>query len=416
MGICVPEKTLHEAWRRADNQRSVFGTAGGEQYRVLYSGMPGGSFGPDFRDAVLEAVNGSELQGDVEIHREAPEWYAHGHNGDDRYGRVIFHLVGSDSDSRVDTLNSLGMAVPEASIGNFIDEAERHVFKDGARRSVHELGHESERVWVDQWLDAAGDERFALKMNSARIDIESLGPDLALQLAVFECLGYPRNRHAFRHLAKRLPWAFLAGLAFREGHCEASDEERIEALLYWAAGFGERPHWVPVGRLIGDAPEWVAAAGRPANRIENRLAAAARIVVNWQRVGGPVRHALDVLRGSDSAISLRNAYCVEGGLLGTGRAGEIAVNAVLPVLCAWAEAGRDGQLYAEVMHLYRTHPALPSNSTFEEAKRVLVRRGVRVRKVRGARRQQGAMHIYKSMLLRPRVPRQMHLGRRALSS
>ena len=71
MGICVPEKTLHEAWRRADMKRSAFGTADGEQYRVLYSGMPGGSFGPDFRDAVLEAGDGSELQGDVEIHREA---------------------------------------------------------------------------------------------------------------------------------------------------------------------------------------------------------------------------------------------------------------------------------------------------------------------------------------------------------
>lgn len=412
MGICVPEKTLHEAWRRADNQRSVFGTAGGEQYRVLYSGMPGGSFGPDFRDAVLEAADGSELQGDVEIHREASEWYAHGHNGDDRYGRVIFHLVSSDSDSRVDTLNSLGTAVPEASISNFIDEAGGHVFEDGTRRS----GHETECVRVDQWLDTAGDERFALKMNSARIDIASLGPDLALQLAVFECLGYPRNRHPFRHLAKRLPWAFLAGLAFLEDHCRASNEERAEALLRWAAGFGERPHWVPVGRLLGDNPEWVAAAGRPANRIENRLAAAARIVAKWWRVGGPMRHALGALRRSDSVTSLRDAYYVEGGLLGTGRAGEIVVNAVLPVLCAWAEVGRDGELYAEIMHLYRTHPALPSNSAFEEAKRVLVRRGVPMRKVRGARQQQGAMHIYKSMLLRPRVPRQMHLGRRALSS
>ena len=412
MGICVPEKTLHEAWRRADMKRSVFGTADGEQYRVLYSGMPGGSFGPDFRDAVLEAVDGSELQGDVEIHREASEWYTHGHNGDGRYGRVIFHLVGSDSDSRVDTLNSLGMTVPEARIGNFIHDAGEHVFEREVRRS----GHESEGVSVGDWLDAAGDERFALKVKSARIDMESLGPDLALQLAVFECLGYPRNRHAFRHLAKRLPWAFLAGLASFEGRYDASNEERSEALLSWAAGLGERPHWVPVERLLGGPPEWVAAAGRPANRIENRLAAAARIVVKWWYAGGPMRHLLGALRRANSTAGLRDAYCIEGGLLGTGRAGEIVVNAVLPVLSAWAEVGRDSELYAETMRLYRSHPALPSNSVFEEAKRVLLRRGVLVRKVRGARQQQGVMHIYKSMLLRPRVPRQMRLGRRALSS
>ena len=80
MGVRVPETMLHEAWRRADGSRTQVSTKGGENYRVLYSGIPSGSYGPDFRDAVLERGDGSEVVGDVEIHRDLSDWYAHGHD------------------------------------------------------------------------------------------------------------------------------------------------------------------------------------------------------------------------------------------------------------------------------------------------------------------------------------------------
>ena len=432
MGICLPEKALHEVWRRADARRATVATTYGDRYRVLYSGMPGGSLGPDFRDAVLQAEDGSELQGDVEIHREVSDWYAHGHNGDARYGRVVFHVVGNGIDGGIDdgageslsarpdarddipsnTVNSLGMVVPEAAIDPLLDHAVESAFEVADCRGRDVAEPES----VEEWLDAAGDERFALKVRSQRIDIEKFGPDLTLQMAIFEGLGYPRNRVAFRHLAKRLPWAFLASVV---AGCDATSGDgvaRATALLRWAAGFGEKPDWVPVPLLAGEVPKWTAAASRPANRPEARVNAAAFIVAEWWRFGGPMRHAAAAFRGAASGARVRDAYSFAGGAIGAGRAGEIVINAVLPTIVAWAELGRDGAMYSEAMRLYRTHPALPSNSVLKEAVRVLVRRGVRLGNIRGARRQFGVMHVYKSMLLRPRAPRQIHLGCRALSS
>ena len=418
MGICVPEKALHEAWQRSDGHRAVLDTDEGDRYRVLYPGMPGGSFGPDFRDAVFEAVDGSEVQGDVEVHRRASEWYTHGHDLDVRYGGVVFHAVAGGSKDSRKTVNGMGMTVPEIDIGAFISEERVPSFE----RETCQPGREGDGAEVDEWLDAAGDERFALKVGSQRVAVESFGPDLALQMAIFEALGYPRNRAAFRHLAKRLPWAFLAGF----GRGGASDwgggAARAEDLLRWGAGFGEKPHWVKVPRLLGDEPNWVAAAGRPANRVETRLKAAARFVAKWWRIGGPLRHALSVMDGDGAAarmssVRIGDGFVVEGGLVGRGRAGEIVINAVLPTVAAWAEIGRDRELYATALRLYASHPSLPSNSVFEEAVRVLVRRGVPLgTTVRGARRQQGVMHIYRSMLLRPKTPRQMRFGHRALSS
>ncbi len=413
---------LHEAWRRADGSRARLSTADGKQYRVLYSGMPGGSYGPDFRDAVLEDDDGSEVVGDVEIHRDPADWFSHGHDSDPKYGRVTFHAVGTSpandrSTARGVAVNSLGFEVPELSIGQLIDDHGKPTFKGGDGASI------SGAIRSDEdWLDDMGDERFAMKISSVRTDVERFGPDLALQMAIFECLGYPRNRSAFRYLAKRLPWAFLAGSA--RLNADVSDGRdgasrlvvRARELLNWAAGFGDRPSWSPVPRLAGDVPSWTGAAGRPSNRPETRLEAGAHLVVAWWRNGGPLRHALAAVGGSEQSSRIRECYCFGDGALGSGRAGEIVVNAVLPVLAAWAEVGRDDALYANALRLYREHPSLPSNSVYEEAKQVLDRRGFRVGRLRGARRQQGVMHIYRSMLLRPRLARQLHLGCRALSS
>ena len=430
MVVCVQEKMLHDAWRRADAYRAELDADGGTRYRLLYSGMPGGSLGPDFRDAVLEATDGSEVQGDVEIHRTAAEWYAHGHDLDGRYGGVVFHAVATGSREGQKTVNGIGIEVPIVDIGGLIGAEIGAGRTDMCGSAAGESARLPTRLparlparWgdgsaLDEWLDAAGDERFALKIDGQRFAVETFGPDLALQMAVFEGLGYPRNRSGFRQLAKRLPWGFLARYSRLGRFGRASRDVAVgkaEELLRWGAGFGDRPGWVDFATLLGDDPKWVAAAGRPANRPETRLKAAACFVADWWRAGGPLRHALASMVGGVSASQLRDEYVVDGGLVGSGRAGEIVVNAVLPTIGAWAEAGQDRELYAEVLRLYANHPALPSNSVFEEAKRFMGRRGVALGRVRGARRQQGVMHIYKSMLRRPKSPRQMSLGDRVLT-
>lgn len=414
MRACLRETDLHKIWHQADGGRVAVATAKGDRYRVLYAGMPGGSYGPDFRDAVLEAEDGSEVVGDVEIHRTASDWYTHGHDTDGRYGRVAFHMIDETPPGFAGTLNSLGMAVPQVPIawGPLAQRTAGYEF----RAEIPGESTVSDPSQTADWLDSAGDESFALKMGGKQLDVENFGPDLALQLAIFEGLGFPRNRESFRHLAKRLPWPFLAGLINPTDSHRMSNAERASGLLRWAAGFGERPQWTPVPELFGGLPNWVAAAGRPANRPKARIEAAAHLVTEWWRYGGPLRHALKVTRNDRPATRLVDGYRCPGGVLGAGRAGEIVVNAVLPTIAAWARDGRDGERYSDAMWLYRGHPLLPRNSVLDEAKQTLKRRGVVLPKLKKARQQLGAMHIYKTMLLRPRVTRQMQLGSRALSS
>lgn len=423
MGVCVAESVLHEAWRRADGSRTRVAATDGRRFRILYSGMPGGSYGPDFKDAVLEATDGSEVQGDIEIHRQVSDWYAHGHDKDERYGRVVFHAVGSPSrcGKRRATLNALGSAVDVIGIGPLMAGA--HI-DAGAERTLGERVEDAVEA-IEKWLDAAGDERFAQLIASRRIDVDRFGPDLAMQLSIFECLGFPRNRVQFRVLAQRLPWPFLVRFAHRtdESHRTVEDGERENRraadLLRWAAGFAPKPGFSPAPVLAGEPPQWSAAASRPANRPEGRVASAAHLVAEWWRMGGPLRSALNTISAAQKPVDLLASYQSINGI-GAGRAGEIVVNAVLPTIAAWAEIGGDGDLYRTATRLYREHPSLPSNSVLREAERVIRLRGFPIERIAGtsggARRQQGVLHIYKSMLLRPRAARQIHLGSRVLSS
>lgn len=82
--------------------------------------------------------------------------------------------------------------------------------------------------------------------------------------------------------------------------------------------------------------------------------------------------------------------------IGQGRAREMAVNAVLPVMYAWAGIRRDPRLQESVLALYRGFPGLGDNEITREMKR-LMSPGERPLKVVGARRQQGLVQVYKSM-------------------
>src|SRR5690242_5073119 len=86
---------------------SVLPLSNGGSVRVLFLGYPGGSMGPDVRDAVLDlssslcSIVDSELQsdlpekqvGDIEFHIRASDWEIHQHHTDPRYNRVILHVV-----------------------------------------------------------------------------------------------------------------------------------------------------------------------------------------------------------------------------------------------------------------------------------------------------------------------------------
>ena len=93
LDLDIPERLLAQLWqRRAANQAS-FRSPDGHRVRVLYSGRPGPTAGPDFRDALLEVEGVVLVQGDVEIHVRERDWKSHGHGDDPRYNGVVLYAA-----------------------------------------------------------------------------------------------------------------------------------------------------------------------------------------------------------------------------------------------------------------------------------------------------------------------------------
>ena len=89
----------------------------------------------------------------------------------------------------------------------------------------------------------------------------------------------------------------------------------------------------------------------------------------------------------------------QAAYIGPGRAGEMAVNVLLPFCAASASATGDDALGAAAWALYRAWPPLPENEiTREMTARLEASPGAKAPRRNGARRQQGLMHLYRKRL------------------
>jgi hypothetical protein len=392
------ERVLQAAWRALTPERVVKGRDGAT-YSVLYPGRPAGGPGPDFRDAVLKGPDGQVMRGDVEIHVRPSGWRAHRHHMDPRYNGVAFHIT-----ARADVSGADETDAPRTQSGRpmhllVLGSSEHH---DPPPDPVAGVA-----VSVDRdVLARSGDQRFLGKSAGLSIALRKQGGDEAVWAAVLDCLGYSRNRRAFRGVAARLPWWLL-----RAGMNSGAD---ASSMLMWAGGFGPKPLELkrlssaghPPG-VVAPAPEWVP-GGRPDNSPGRRLAAATALAGRW-REDGPLRSVIKTVRTASGPRELIDVFRVGANaaagtgaraLIGEGRAREIVVNAALPAVHGWSIMADRWDVAEKALALYRDHPKLPDNAVTREMVSVLESRGL-ASKMKGAREQQGVILMYRAMTAGP---------------
>ena len=389
------EKVLHSAWRRAGLRGASVRGRDGKLYRVIYPGRPGGSSGPDFRDAIIESEDGSRIYGDIEAHVRSNEWSAHGHGGDSRYNGVVFHVVLEDTAAHVRTRSSLSIPLlvldqRHSSAPPLIDE------------TLDESGEAEPGSLPIPFLNLtdAGMERLKNRSHGLQIAMAAAGRDQAIWEAAVETLGYPSNKKGFRQLARRLNWPVVSALA---GRLTVSE---LEQIAMGAAGFGPKPGFAP--RLTGVTPQWNRSHGRPANHPRNRVPALAAWAMSW-RDRGPAGAISELVRSAGSAGELSDGLTGSGDKVpGVSRRRDTVVNVILPGAHALAEMDGDRRTARKAIDLYRSHPKTQRNSIEAEAALLLRVRGIDIA-ARGACEQQGLIHIYRLMTSPARQARQLPL-------
>lgn len=244
-----PEHALQRIWARGEIDDSAARTGSGEDVRVLHPGRWNRLGGPDFRQARLRLGN-REITGDVELHLQAADWEAHGHDVDPAYAGVVLHAVLFPPTRRIACRRCDGAELPQLVLLPLLrrgleEYAEEQAVENLAQRpgapGLEELAAltPEER---DACLRFHAERRWLLKVHHASLRIARLGWNEACHQSALEILGYRFNRETMLRIAGRYP------------------------LPAWA-----NPGLDLAGVFQSEAGRWVLQGVRPANRPRERL-------------------------------------------------------------------------------------------------------------------------------------------------
>ena len=388
---------MYALWQRADALVDGMATEDGRRFWVIYPGRANPRAGPDFHDAIIQTEAGERITGDVEFHLRAPDWHAHGHDSDANYNAVILHVVLSPK-GQAESERQSGLRTPVASMA---DAVHLLVEATGALPdALADVGY-ADGSGLNEALDRAGDERFLARSRGFAHELAKTSPDQVVYGGFMEALGYASNRKPFRELSQRVPFS----LAELRGEPPTTRLLALEALL--VGGSGLLSHVRPPeaarrmramirhlpARPAMSARRWHLFRVRPANHPVSRAMGAARLIDRYMDTGLSAGLEADALSGDAALLTER---LTTGPFIGKGRARDMAVNVVLPFLHAYSGFKRSPRLRRECVQLYQEFPALADNEITREMTRVLGHKAGRV-EITGARRQQGLMHMYRSM-------------------
>ncbi len=414
--IKVTEQWAVEAWPQLVGREMT--CEGGERLRLVYPGRVNGGVGPDFLDAVIVMDEAALVKGDVEVHVRSSDWYRHGHYQDPEYDRVIVHVV-VENDGESTTLRRDGGSIPVLSLSRGLSPvAGGHLPCSQTRE------HKSEES-LKRLLEAAGEERFRNKAKSFRVELARGEARQVLWKSVSRALGYSRNSRPFEELACRLPLKFLEKLeshggllleqAWLLGMAGLLPCQRSEGVFLGEQEAGQLEriwHSVGDGARAMSENDWHFGHIYPNNSPVRRVIAQSYVLQRY-RTDGLLGGLLQLIRETPLVVGYRrledgltvlgDGYWQEhrdfgrktkrAALLGRSKAGEIAVNVLLPFGYAWGEASKEPELEEKAIQLYASYPRLAENAITRHMVRQLCLEDM---SDSTARRQQGLIHIFRN--------------------
>ncbi|MCS6242677.1 MAG: DUF2851 family protein [Opitutus sp.] len=208
-----PERLLQQIWQRSDYDTTHAHTADGRPLKIRYPGRWNHLGGPDFAGARLN-IGGQEISGDVELHLNAQDWYAHGHASNPTYDNVILHVVLFPCEEAC-TAGAHGRMIPILCLLPRLHHGLEEYAADAAieqlagrplHRAQEKLGLLS-NIELDTVLRDHAQCRWRSKVYFAQKRIARLGWESACHHVALEILGYRFNRAPMLSVASAHPLA-----------------------------------------------------------------------------------------------------------------------------------------------------------------------------------------------------------------
>lgn len=386
----IAESQVVQAWQDHLRKQRHLADSEGQPVEVIYPGRLNDGRGGDFRDAVV-AFSSEWKRGCIEIHTRSSGWQAHGHHRNPVYNQVVLH-VALEQDQPGKAVLQNGQTIPTVILD--------HYLKQSPQQPVAGLPCDRVSTGPDQlsYLDRAGECRFLNKAFRYLAELASGGPAESLYQGVLEALGYSRNQQPFRELARRMPLARLEE-NIRTGGQAGDVLARLQGLLLGAAS----------------ALDWELYKVRPGNSPLRRILALSHLIYRFRQRGWldtllEMVRETPIERGArelELAFTVNEAYyggadcCLPGlsagpVILGRDRAAGIVINVLLPFAWAWGQRSLEPELSRRARQIYRRYPHIAANSI---ERHMLDQFSLGPRQVNSALRQQGLIHIYKTLCI-----------------
>lgn len=225
------EDFLHYVWQFKKFDFLGAATASGLPVIIVDSGTLNQHSGPDFFNSKLKI--GDQLwAGNVEIHINSSDWYAHGHEKDHAYDNVILHVVW---DHDMDIFRKDNSTIPVLELKNLIDKSAHSKYLD--------LMQDPAKKWINCENDFASFDTFQLDHWLERLYFERLEEKSALVFKMLDAssnnweevlfkmlcknFGLNVNGEAFRSLADSIPFSVVRKI---------KDRGKLESLFFGQAG------------------------------------------------------------------------------------------------------------------------------------------------------------------------------------
>lgn len=452
-----PEPALHQIWQQRQIPAGLLRTTEAQTVEIIDPGEYNRDAGPDFRRATIR-LGDKILQGDVELHLEASDWFNHQHHLDLKYNDVILHLALAAAAAPVLLHKENGLTIPQILLprekilrlapARPIASA---LFDCPLSRTAPEKIHATVRQ--------VGLLRLRAKAEAFAEQVANSSWDQAVYRGLAEAMGYDKNQEPFRRLTELLPIDLVFG-ELRAGR-DTPPAILLETLLFGAAGFFSAlpaPDKIPdaeIAQFLAPRLErwkllqhalqirplrrevWQFFRLRPPNFPTRRLAGFAALLLKFYR-DGLLEHLSAIFlatakvpmqkRTKSIIAELLNYFTCPaegfwqthydflpaskggenrdehifmpvthyGDLIGRDRALDILVNIVLPALWHYGRQAGDAHLQNLVQEVYGSFPRLQENQITRAMRQQLSQQFPVSRTVAAsALTQQGLIHLQK---------------------
>lgn len=228
----IPEELFHGVWAVMHRYAEGLRTVDGRSLTIENPGVHNHDAGADFFNARL-TIGGQQWAGDVELHVDESDWYAHGHDEDPAYNAVILHVVAHEMGRRA--VDSSGREVPTLVIPRAEELVKTYEGLIAHREEpcCGEAIGKMPPLEQSEWMVRLLVERLQAKSEAARAEVEKceLGWEEAFFRSVAQSLGQRVNADPMLWLMRATPFKDLSRI--RDGWLS------LEALLLGQAGLIE---------------------------------------------------------------------------------------------------------------------------------------------------------------------------------